>query len=50
MTSFLAVADGRQIQVGRTREQVAVGVDEITDPDQMVVDVAEIGLSMDDRR
>ena len=38
----LAVADGRQVEVGGSGEQIAVGVDQVADPDQMVVDVAEV--------
>jgi hypothetical protein len=38
----LAVADRREVQIGRSGEQVPIGVDQVADPDQMVVDVAEI--------
>ena len=38
----LAVADRREVEVGGAGEQVAVGVDQVADPDQVVVDVAEV--------
>ena len=38
----LAVADRREVEIGRAGEQVAVGVDQVADPDQVVVDVAEV--------
>jgi hypothetical protein len=38
------VRDGGQVDVHRAREQVAVRVDQIADPDQVVVDVAEVPL------
>ena len=38
------VRDGREVDVHRAGEQVAVGVDQIADPDQVVVDVAEVAL------
>ena len=39
-----AVRDGREVDVHRAGEQVAVGVDHVADPDQVVVDVAEVAL------
>src|SRR5438105_3066154 len=38
----LAVADGRQVEVRGAAEEVAVRVDQVRDPDQVVVDVAEV--------
>ena len=38
----LAVADGGEVEVGRAGEEVAVGVDQVADADEVVVDVAEV--------
>ena len=38
----LAIADGRQVEIGRGGEQITVGVDQVADADQMVVDIAEV--------
>src|SRR5919201_64608 len=38
------IRDGREVDVHRARQQVAVAVDQVADPDQVVVDVAEIAL------
>ena len=38
------VRDRREVDVHRPGEQIAVAVDQIADPDQMVVDVAEVAL------
>src|SRR5215217_716948 len=37
-----AVRDGREVHVHRPGQQVAVGVDQVRDADQVVVDVAEV--------
>ena len=39
-----AVGDGGEVDVHRAREQVAVGVDQVADSDQVVVDVAEVAF------
>src|SRR5437588_4195133 len=44
----LAVADGGQVEIGRAAQQVAVGVDQVRDPDQVVVDVAEVVALVED--
>ena len=44
ITRVEAVRDGREVDVHRAREQVAVGVDQVADADQVVVDVAEVAL------
>ena len=38
------VRDRREVDVHRAGEQVAVGVDHVADPDQVVVDVPEVAL------
>ena len=38
------VRDGREIDVHRAGDQVAIRVDHVADPDQVVVDVAEVPL------
>src|SRR5581483_4367226 len=35
-----SVGDRRQVDVHRTGEEVAVAIDQVADPDQMVVDIA----------
>ena len=44
ITRVQPVRDGREVDVHRAGEQVAVAVDQVADPDQVVVDVAEVAL------
>ena len=48
ITRVQPVGDGREVDVHRAREQVAVAVDQVADPDQVVVDVAEVALVLRD--
>ncbi len=38
----LTIADRREVQVGATAQQIAIGIDQIGDTDQVVIDVAEV--------
>ena len=44
ITAVQPVRDGGEVDVHRAGEQVAVAVDQVADPDQVVVDVAEVAL------
>jgi hypothetical protein len=42
ITALIRFEDGREVDVHRTGEEIAVAIDQIADPDQVVVDITEV--------